>query len=134
MSKVKVGGFAMTRPPYYVPELDGSLEEYLRERDGFSATPLFFGSDSYRLLWDEGWLIPEISVVRLMWNIGRDDEHFFVINRDTIQGTGGTSRHAGRPGVFRIEEIFDKPQILDIRLCFEVSGLASANRRVVRAE
>ena len=82
---------------WYQPKIDGTLEEYLETHDGFSVFPLFKGYKYYKILWDKGYLEPQISVIRLMWNVGRDDEHFRVLGEYEIEGII-ISAHAGRSG------------------------------------
>ena len=101
----------------YNPERDGSLEEYLRTHDGLSAFPLFHGYAQYKMLWDEGYLVPDWSVIRLMWNVGRGDEHFFVKGEFELVGVHDIQAHAGREG------IHDPREILEEGVCFEASGL-----------
>jgi len=84
---------------WYQPEKDGTLEEYLETHDGLSCTPLFKGYEHYQMLWDKGYFDPEIGVVRLMWNVGRDDEHFIVLGKYKIKGCNYLPAHAGRPGI-----------------------------------
>jgi hypothetical protein len=84
--------------PWYNPKRDGSLEEFLEKFD-FSCTPLFKGYEHYKLLWDKGYLEKDISIIRLMWNMGRDDEHFIVIGEYQIQGLR-LPAHSGREGIY----------------------------------
>jgi hypothetical protein len=72
--------------PWYDRKRDGSLEEYFETHDGHSCFPLFKGHAHYKLLWNKGYLQPEMSIIRLMWNIGREDEHFLVKSKDILQG------------------------------------------------
>jgi hypothetical protein len=85
---------------WYQPKKDGTLEEYFLTHDGHITFPLFHGWAHYKMLWDRGYLEPNISVIRLMWNIGREDEHFGVLGEHEIEGITDIAAHRGRPGKF----------------------------------
>jgi hypothetical protein len=91
----------------YNPERDGTLAEYLETHDGHSCFPLFKGLGDFQLLKDEGWLEPRISIIRLMWNVGRGDEHFFVTDEFYLEGIEN-DHHGGRAGIHTPENIFKK--------------------------
>ena len=108
---------------YYVPERDGNLDEYLEKHDGFSSVPLFRGIRIYEQLWKEGYLQSDYSYIRLMLNVGREDEHFQVIERGRLRGIE-LQAHSGRKGEFDATEIItqDGP-------CFEVGNIVTKKRR-----
>lgn len=93
---------------WYIPNRDGILEEYLKIHDEFSCFPLFKGYEQYELLWDKGYLIPGQSVIRLMWNIMREDEHFWVLSKTKLQGISNVKAHVGRPGIHNAKEILEE--------------------------
>ena len=74
-----------------------ALEEYLRVYDGRSAFPLFKGYKHYKMIWDRGLFIPDFSIIRIMQDRGRGDEHYFVIGEFEIRGLEH-SLHGGKPG------------------------------------
>ena len=84
--------------PQYSPERDGTLEQYFETHDGNSASALFKGFNQFTLLREEGWLAPRMTIIRLMWNFGRDDEHFGVTDEYLLQGLQ-LPAHSGREGV-----------------------------------
>ncbi len=100
----------------YTPERDGTLAEYLTTHDGHSAFPLFKGLEQFELLRREEWFAPRMSIIRLMWNVGRDDEHFAVIEDFQLQGIGHGA-HAGREG------IHDPADVLQNAPPFEATNL-----------
>ena len=102
---------------WYKPERDGSLEDYFETHDGFSTFPLFRGVEIYEKLLKEGYLIPNYSIIRLMWNFGREDEHFLVVENGRLQGIQSPA-HAGRKGVMDYKEI-----IKEEGPCFEAQNL-----------
>ena len=94
--------------PWYKENRDGKLEEYIAERvkhDTFGVFPLFKGYTWYEKLWDLGYLLPDRSYVRLMWNIGRGDEHFVVLSREEIKGLHDVPGHPGREGIHKVRKV-----------------------------
>lgn len=89
----------------YNPAHDGSLEEYFKTHDGSFAFPLFKGFDHFELLRKEGWLGPRMSIIRLMWNVGRGDEHFMVTDEFKLEGLVAEA-HSGREGIHEPAELF----------------------------
>ncbi|MEK6933594.1 MAG: hypothetical protein AABW75_01825 [Nanoarchaeota archaeon] len=49
------------------------------------------------MLWNQGYIEPNITTIRVMWNIGRGDEHFDIVNKNTLRGIAAPA-HSGRPG------------------------------------
>ena len=103
----------------YSPKIHGSLEKYLQKYNGITTFPLFRGIEWFYVLRDRCYLLPEFSTIRLMWNVGRGDEHFDVDEDYRLVGIGNGSFHAGRPGVHKPEDI-----IKDAGPCFEAFHLA----------
>lgn len=89
----------------YNEERDGPIERYLETHNGISTFPLFTGYDSFKMLLDKGYIIPGRSIIRLMWNIGREDEHFFVLDEKTLEGISNIPAHAGREGRFNVKKL-----------------------------
>lgn len=83
------------------------LEDYLDTHDGRAAFPLFRGVDIFHVMREKGWLAPRYTIVRLMWNFGREDEHFFVTEDFQLQGIEA-AHHGGREGIHSPEEILGK--------------------------
>ena len=81
----------------YNPDRDGTLEGYLKEHNGHTATPLFKGFAMYQHLWDEGYLAPGISYIRIMWNFSRGDEHYLVVGEHLLRGVQA-GMHSGKKG------------------------------------
>lgn len=90
----------------YTPARDGPLVEYLQRRDGLSSFPLFRGIEHFNMLRDQGWLAPRMSIIRLMWNAGRGDEHFEVTEDFFLEGIPNDA-HGGRPGIHSPEKVLD---------------------------
>lgn len=92
----------------YDPEKDGDLIEYLQTHNGISAFPLFRGYQHFKQLWDRGLFVPNRSLIRLMWNVIRDDEYFLVRGEFEIEGVSDLPAHAGRAGVYDPRKLLDK--------------------------
>jgi len=88
---------------WYKPERDGNLEDYLSMHDGGSF-PLFKGPLWYQRLWEGGHFVPNYSIIRIMWNVGREDEHYTVISKSELKGIEATV-HGGKPGIFNPKEL-----------------------------
>jgi hypothetical protein len=82
---------------WYTPKRDGSLEDYLGIHDGLSSFPLFKGYEHFRMLKDRGFFLPCYSVIRVMYNIGRGDEHYLVTDDFQLEGVE-VNVHAGKAG------------------------------------
>ena len=87
----------------YNEQRDGHLDEYLRTHDGSAAFPLFRGHEQFKMLWERGYLEPQVSIIRVMWNIMRDDEHYRVIDEKTLEGIFATA-HGGLAGMHDAEK------------------------------
>ena len=103
----------------YVPKRGGSLEKYLETHDGHSVFPLFRGPKMFEILMKKGYFLPDYSVVRLMWNVGRGDEHFYVDKDYKLVGVD-VPVHAGRHGVHSYKDI-----LKDDGPSWEASSLAT---------
>ena len=99
--------------PEYTPQRDGDLKTYLESRDGRVTTYVFKGFKHYKMLWDEGYLEPGISYIRLMWNVGRYDEHFLVRAEHEIEGIEDIPAHAGRPGIHDPAEVLEEGPLFE---------------------
>jgi len=93
---------AYDKQPWYNPERDGPLNEYFENME-HGTFPLFRGIDQYRMLWNLGYIEPNLTGLRMMFNVGRFDEHYLIIDKDTVVGCGKV--HGGLPGKHNIEEI-----------------------------
>ena len=109
---------------WYIPKRDGPLEEYLRSHNGYSGTfSLFKGYRYYGIMKKRGYLIPNCTIIRLMWNVVRGDEHFGVTEDFQLMGIGQDTPHPGRPG------IHDPRKILSSRNpCWEVHNFKLPSR------
>jgi len=100
----------------YNPERDGPIESYIKSRE-YSMHPVFKGHEPFEELWKKGYLIPRVSAIRVLWNIGREDEHFRVINDQILLGIQ-LPAHSGREG-------YHSPiQILNQGILWEAQSLA----------
>ena len=97
----------------YTPERDGTLEEYFETHNGISTFSRFKGFEHFEMLRKEGWLAPRISVIRLMWNVGRGDEHFGITPDYKLEGMSAPE-HGGRSGISEPRVVSEEGP------CFEV--------------
>jgi hypothetical protein len=86
---------------------DGPLKKYFETHDGLNCFPLFRGFEIYDELWDEGWLCPLQSNVRVMWGLGRGDEHYGVLSKTELEGTE-LKYHSGKAGIYFPKEILSQ--------------------------
>lgn len=119
--------------PYYTPERDVSIAEFLSKFD-YGTFPLFKGYEQYKQLWNEGFLVPDYSVIRIMWNVGRGDEHYNVMNDGRLEGIDAPM-HQGNPGVHDARDLlFRKVGRQKFIMPFEAHNLILEERREIRAE
>lgn len=95
---------------HYNPERDGDIGRYIFNMKEDCAEPLFRGYGPFKELVRRDYVIPGGSSIRLMWNVGRDDEYFLVNSEGKLEGLVDLSAHAGRKGIFEAEEILDDPE------------------------
>ena len=91
---------------WYNEKRDGKLENYLIKHDGCNSFPLFKGYRHFKMLWNRGYLIPDFSVIRIMWNIGRGDEHYLVKNEASLEGLE-VPVHFGKSGIHKVKNILN---------------------------
>jgi hypothetical protein len=91
-------GFCHGFSAAYDEKRDGPLSSYIEARDGTGTFTLFKGFEHFDMLRREGWLAPNMSVIRVMWNTFRGDEHFGVTEDFQLEGIENRS-HGGRPGI-----------------------------------
>jgi len=88
----------------YCPQKDGSLLDYLENCRSSGRDPLFHGIEPLREAFQSGLVRPGFTLIRLMWNFGRTDEHYVIRSRDHLEGIL-LAAHSGRPGIHPIEDI-----------------------------
>lgn len=98
--------------PWYSNKKDGTLESYLKKHNGYFSVPLFKGYKQYKLLWDEGYFIPKKSVIRIMYNSFRGDEHYSVIDEHSVEGIC-CGFHEGQPGIHNVKKLFHKNSLFE---------------------
>lgn len=82
------------------------IVKYLRKHDGFQVHPLFEGYPQFEFLKAQNLLVPRITSLRLMWNLGRWDEHFSITEDFKLEGIL-LNAHSGRPGIHEPKEILE---------------------------
>ncbi len=93
---------------YYQPKRDGTLDEFLRGQfDNIGTFRQFKGVDQFNMLWERGYLVPKLSCIRLMYNLGRGDECYAVIGQNMLGGLDA-GYHAGRAGRHQVRYVLTK--------------------------
>jgi len=93
---------------WYNPQRDGSLDQYLQAQfDSNGTFRQFKGVQQFNMLWNEGYFIPTFSNIRIMYNFARGDEHYFVIDKNTLSGIV-VAAHAGKPGRHAVRDILTR--------------------------
>ena len=65
---------------YYRGNIDGDIKEYLiQSHYNGIVCQTFCGYEPFEQLWDIGIIIPQITYIRLMFNIFRGDEHYTIL-------------------------------------------------------
>lgn len=91
---------------WYVPEISGSLENYLRLYDSVISFPLFRGYDHYALLWDKGYLVPGVSIIHRVKRRG-DDETYLVISKEQIMRLEECPGFGENPDIRELLELWE---------------------------
>ena len=98
----------------YNPGRDGPLKEYIERHD--MATPAAFkGSKHYEMLWDEGFLIPNVTALRLYWSCAGDDDYFVVKNREQIKGVFRAEGLSAKLKVHNVKYVLDHGLLFEAR-------------------
>jgi hypothetical protein len=82
----------------YLPERDGALEQYLAAQFRGDVFRLFKGFEHFELLRAQGWFVPGMSAIRVMYNVGRGDEIYSVTESFQLKGIEH-SEHGAPPGI-----------------------------------
>jgi hypothetical protein len=77
--------FDMFKP--YSPKIRGDLEKYLKEFDGSQADNLFHGSEYFFVIKDKGWMIPNLTFIRVNRSPAPDAGYF--VNSDFMLESRG---------------------------------------------
>ena len=83
----------------YNPRRDGSLDDFLSTHTGHRAFPSFKGYEPFKLLWDQGYLSPGLTTIRIIWNDERENEHYLVLEEFKLMELKSCT-HYGIPGEY----------------------------------
>ena len=110
-NKKPISTFEYLKSPWYQKERDGKLSDFLEARCfGGGTTALFKGMEGFDLLKEKNLLKSEMTLIRVMWNVGRGDEYYAVVESGgeiMLQGIT-TGSHDGIPGLHKPEDILEK--------------------------
>ena len=95
---------------WYEPARDGTIHEYIANCRADMMPKCFKGYEQFRQLVELGYVTPLVTSIRLMYNHGRDDEFYGVVDDFKLEGIILNS-HSGKSGVHEPEDILadDKP-------------------------
>jgi hypothetical protein len=95
----------------YTRERDKSIADYLQRLAGTDdvtretwAAAFFQGFETYQELWNDGYLLPGFSHLRIMYNHARYDEHYWICEGGLLEGAD-LPAHAGKPGIHKPQDI-----------------------------
>ncbi len=94
---------ALDTEPWYNPERDGNLDDYVAAHFSETAPPLFQGYSQYETLKDQEFLQPGVTGIRLMWGSMRIDESYIVTDDFKLKGLPGV--FCGKGGVHDAKDI-----------------------------
>ncbi len=92
---------------WYTPEMDGDLQTYL-EGFEYGVFPIFKGFKQYKMLWEQGFLTPEGSTIRLVWGSG-GGQTYLVKGLHEIEGIDDVMAHAAKSGIHDPEKMLEEP-------------------------
>lgn len=96
------------RATHYRGSIDGDIKKYLIEaHSNGMVCPTFKGYEPFEQLWDLGVVTPQITSIRLMFNIGRGDEHYIVADKEHLEGIV-IKAHPGQEGLHITKELLTK--------------------------
>jgi len=103
----------------YSPEIKGDLETYLRTQDDGGADNMFLGPKYFFVLKDKGFLVPNISLVRVGFSPAPDICYF--VNSDFLLESHGSGDY-NMSAVDAKKGVYDPNKALKNKI-WSVSGL-----------
>jgi hypothetical protein len=104
--------FEYMKSPWYQKERDGKLSDFIEERCfGGPASALFKGIEAFNMLEEKNLLKNGHTSIRVMWNVGRGDEHYTVVEQNgeiMLEGVTSTKSHDGMAGLHKPEDILER--------------------------
>lgn len=101
----------------YNPKQNGTVQGYIRKCREERVPICFKGAAQFQMLVDLGLVIPHMTFVRLMYNLGRGDEAYQVVDGFRLEGLE-IAVHGGQSGIHDAKKILSRKAPY-----FEVSGL-----------
>jgi hypothetical protein len=104
---------------HYGGHADGDIKQHLKNmHESGAVAPTFKGYEPFKQLWDLGFVTPQITVIRLMFNLGRGDENYSIVDEENLEGVI-LNCHSGIPGVHNTKELLTNTKAK----YWEISGL-----------
>ena len=88
----------------YTPDRDGTIEDYIRMSKNQRVPLCFKGYEQFQNLVNLGYIEPNITLIRVMYNHDRGDEFYGVIDDFKLEGML-VNVHRGKEGIYNPEEI-----------------------------
>ncbi len=98
---------------WYNPKRDGTIEEYIKYCRIEMLPKCFKGYGQFKDLKDKGYITPNITNLRLMYNYARDDEFYGVIDGYRLEGIILNS-HSGKEGIHDPKDILEDAPYFEI--------------------
>ena len=89
---------------WYDSSRDGTIKEYIEHCRNEMISKCFKGHEQFQQLVDLGYITPNITSIRIMYNIYRDDEFYGVINNFQLEGII-LNAHSGKEGIHDPKQI-----------------------------
>jgi hypothetical protein len=89
---------------WYDPKRDGTIESYIEKCRDEGLPKCFRGSEQFHQLVDLGYIVPNITSIRIMYSHGRGDEFYGVVDDFKLEGIE-VAVHGGKKGVHDPSEL-----------------------------
>ena len=92
---------------WYDPSRDGTIAEYIMYCRNERVPRCFKGHEQFQQLIDLGYITPNITSIRIMYNINREDEFYGVVDNFQLEGVI-LKAHSGKGGIHNPKELLSK--------------------------
>jgi hypothetical protein len=92
---------------WYDPSRDGSIEDYVEHCRNERIPKCFKGHEQFQQLIDLGYITPNITSIRIMYNFARGDEFYGVVDDFKLEGII-LNAHSGKKGIHDPKELLSE--------------------------
>ncbi|MAG02218.1 hypothetical protein CMI42_02680 [Candidatus Pacearchaeota archaeon] len=89
---------------WYDAQRDGTIEDYIEYCRNERLPKCFRGPEQFQRLVDLGYITPDITSIRIMYNFGRGDEFYSVVRGFKLEGAD-VLVHSGKQGIHDPREL-----------------------------